>query len=159
MSISDESARRFATTASVQRGVRDANTAPPWICTSTCSGGSGGPVAGGAVHRLEQAPGQLAELAAVVDVVVAGARQRARGVEQHGGANVGGQPAEPLRGALRSERVGHPARIAGVPLSRISWLVTVGICLVAALLLLLNGYYGYSGVLLAVGAAAVVNLL
>jgi hypothetical protein len=36
--------------------------------------------------------------------------------------------------------------------------VTVGICLVAALLLLLSDYYGYSGVLLAVGAAAAVNL-
>ena len=46
-----------------------------------------------------------------------------------------------------------------MPLSRISWLVTVGICALAALLLVLNGYYGYSGVLLAVGAAAAVNLL
>jgi hypothetical protein len=45
-----------------------------------------------------------------------------------------------------------------VPLSRISWIVTVGICLIAALLLLLNGYSGYFGVLLAVGAAAAVNL-
>lgn len=46
-----------------------------------------------------------------------------------------------------------------MPLSRISWLVTVGICLIAALLLLVNGYFGYSGVLLAVGAAAAVNVL
>ena len=46
-----------------------------------------------------------------------------------------------------------------MPLSRISWLVTVGVCVIAALLLLLNGYYGYSGILLAVGAAAAVNLL
>jgi hypothetical protein len=46
-----------------------------------------------------------------------------------------------------------------VPLARISWLVTVGICLVAALLLLLNGYFGYAGVLLAVGSAAAVNLI
>jgi hypothetical protein len=45
-----------------------------------------------------------------------------------------------------------------VPLSRISWLVTVGICMVAAVLLLINGYYGYSGVLFAVGLAAAVNL-
>lgn len=44
-------------------------------------------------------------------------------------------------------------------LSRISWSVTVAICLIAALLLLLSGYYGYSGVLLAVAAAAGVNLL
>ena len=46
-----------------------------------------------------------------------------------------------------------------MPFSRISWLVTVGICLIAALLLLVNGYVGYSGVLLAVGAAAAVNVL
>jgi hypothetical protein len=46
-----------------------------------------------------------------------------------------------------------------VPLSRISWLVTLAICVVAAVLLLINGYIGYSGVLLAVGAAAAVNLL
>ena len=46
-----------------------------------------------------------------------------------------------------------------MPLARISWLVTVGICLVAALLLLLNGYFGYAGVLLAVGASAAVNLV
>jgi hypothetical protein len=46
-----------------------------------------------------------------------------------------------------------------VPLARIAWLATVGICLIAALLLLLSGYYGYAGVLLAVGASAFVNLL
>ena len=45
-----------------------------------------------------------------------------------------------------------------MPLSRISWIVTVAICLVAALILLLNGYVGYFGVLLAIGAAAAVNL-
>jgi len=47
----------------------------------------------------------------------------------------------------------------GAPLSRITWLVTVAICVLAALLLLVNGYVGYSGVLLAVGAAAAVNVL
>jgi hypothetical protein len=45
-----------------------------------------------------------------------------------------------------------------VPLSKISWLVTVAICVIAAVLLLINGYLGYFGVLLAVGAAAAVNL-
>ena len=45
-----------------------------------------------------------------------------------------------------------------MPLSRISWLLTVAICVVAAILLLVNGYVGYFGVLLAVGAAAAVNL-
>ncbi len=45
-----------------------------------------------------------------------------------------------------------------MPLSQISWLVTVAICVIAALLLLINGYLGYFGVLLAVGLAAAVNL-
>jgi hypothetical protein len=45
-----------------------------------------------------------------------------------------------------------------VPLSRIAWLVTVAICLVAALILLLSGYDGYAGVTLAVALAAAINL-
>jgi hypothetical protein len=46
-----------------------------------------------------------------------------------------------------------------VPLSRISWWVTVAILVIAALLVLISGYVGYFGVLLAVAAAAAVNLL
>jgi hypothetical protein len=45
-----------------------------------------------------------------------------------------------------------------VPLSRIAWIVTVGVCLIAALVLLLSGYDGYAGVVLAVGLAAAINL-
>jgi hypothetical protein len=37
-------------------------------------------------------------------------------------------------------------------------MVTVGICLVVALLMLINGYLGYFGVLLALAASAAVNL-
>ena len=45
-----------------------------------------------------------------------------------------------------------------MPLSRIAWLVTVGICAVAALILLLSDYYGYAAVVLAVALAAAINL-
>ena len=45
-----------------------------------------------------------------------------------------------------------------MPLSRISWWVTVGVCLIAALLLLLNGYSGYSGRAARRRRAAAVNL-
>jgi hypothetical protein len=45
-----------------------------------------------------------------------------------------------------------------VPLSRISWLVTVGVCVIAALLVLINGYVGYFAVLLAIAASAAINL-
>lgn len=42
--------------------------------------------------------------------------------------------------------------------SRIPWLVTVLVCVVAALLLLVSGYQGYAAVVLAVGASAAINL-
>ena len=45
-----------------------------------------------------------------------------------------------------------------MPLSRIAWMVTVAACVIAAVLVLLNGYLGYFGVLLAVALAAAVNL-
>jgi hypothetical protein len=45
-----------------------------------------------------------------------------------------------------------------VPLNRIAWLVTVGIALVTALLMLISGYVGYAGVFVAVGASAAINL-
>jgi hypothetical protein len=45
-----------------------------------------------------------------------------------------------------------------VPLSRMAWLVTVIGFVTAAVLLLVEGYVGYFGVLLAVAAAAAVNL-
>ena len=43
-------------------------------------------------------------------------------------------------------------------LARITWLVTVGICLIAALILVLSGYDGYAGVVFAVAIAAGINL-
>jgi hypothetical protein len=45
-----------------------------------------------------------------------------------------------------------------MPLSRIAWLATVAICLLASLILLLSGYDGYAGVALAVALAAGINL-
>jgi hypothetical protein len=45
-----------------------------------------------------------------------------------------------------------------MPLPRLAWLVTVIVCLVAALILLLSGYVGYAGVAVAVGLAAFINL-
>jgi hypothetical protein len=46
-----------------------------------------------------------------------------------------------------------------VNLGRAAWLVTVSACLVAVLILILNGYYGYAGVTLAVAISAGINLL
>jgi hypothetical protein len=45
-----------------------------------------------------------------------------------------------------------------VDLGRIAWVVTVLGCLVAVVILVLEGYFGYAGVTFAVGAAAAINL-
>jgi hypothetical protein len=44
-------------------------------------------------------------------------------------------------------------------LSRAAWITVTGICAIASLLLLVNGYDGYSAVLAFVGLSAAVNLL
>lgn len=54
---------------------------------------------------------------------------------------------------------GTDSQNSGVPLPRISWLLTVGVCLGSAVLLLVEGYLGYFGVLVAVALAAAANLL
>ena len=43
-------------------------------------------------------------------------------------------------------------------LGQISWAVTVAVCVIAAILVLISGYIGYFAVLLAVAAAAAINL-
>jgi hypothetical protein len=45
-----------------------------------------------------------------------------------------------------------------VDLARIAWLATVLICLIAVLILVLQGYLGYAGVTFAVALAAAINL-
>lgn len=43
-------------------------------------------------------------------------------------------------------------------LARIAWLATVLACLIAVLILVLQGYYGYAGVTFAVAVSAAINL-
>lgn len=43
-------------------------------------------------------------------------------------------------------------------LNRIAWLVTVGVCVVAAVMLFFAGYQGYGALSIAVAAAAAINL-
>jgi hypothetical protein len=45
-----------------------------------------------------------------------------------------------------------------VPLSRIAWITTVVVCVVAAILLFVSDYTGYGVLALAVGASAAINL-
>ena len=45
-----------------------------------------------------------------------------------------------------------------VDLGRISWLLTVGACLIAVLILVLQGYLGYAAVTFAVAVSAAINL-
>jgi hypothetical protein len=45
-----------------------------------------------------------------------------------------------------------------VDLARLAWLATVFACLIAVLILVLQGYYGYAGVTFAVALSAAINL-
>lgn len=45
-----------------------------------------------------------------------------------------------------------------VDLPRIGWIGTVTACVVAVVILLLQGYYGYAGVTFAVAVSAAINL-
>jgi hypothetical protein len=45
-----------------------------------------------------------------------------------------------------------------VDLARFAWLATVLVCLIAVLILGLEGYFGYAGVTLAVAVSAGINL-
>ena len=44
-------------------------------------------------------------------------------------------------------------------LARASWIITVVVCAIAAILFAISGYTGYTITLIAVGGAAAVNLL
>ena len=48
--------------------------------------------------------------------------------------------------------------MAPVDATRIAWLTTVAICVVIAVILLVSGYLGYFGVLLAIALSAAINL-
>ncbi|MBV9603532.1 MAG: hypothetical protein JO027_00420 [Solirubrobacterales bacterium] len=57
------------------------------------------------------------------------------------------------------EAVGDGEQNTVVNLGRLAWLGTVGACLIAVLILVIEGYYGYAGVTFAVAVAAFINLL
>jgi hypothetical protein len=70
-----------------------------------------------------------------------------------------------LRGCFAGRSRGAPPALVQsygqnrpMDLARMSWLVTVGACLIAVLVLVIQGYIGYAGVTLAVAICAAVNL-
>jgi hypothetical protein len=60
--------------------------------------------------------------------------------------------------AIRRPFRGHGGQNVGVDLARVAWSVTVFGCLIAIVVLVLEGYLGYAGVTLAVAISAAVNL-
>jgi len=64
---------------------------------------------------------------------------------------------------LRQRRPGRlddlgSATMHDVELSRVAWLTTVVLCLVAVVALLFSGYLGYASVVFAVALSAAINL-
>jgi hypothetical protein len=66
----------------------------------------------------------------------------------------------PRRHSRPSERAILPGGDnVGMDLARASWLTTFLGCLIAVVVLLLQGYYGYASVTLAVALSAAINLV
>ena len=76
-------------------------------------------------------------------------RPTADGVEE--------EPALENRGTVSGD-VPAEGENATVELARIGWLATVVACMIAAVILLLQGYFGYGAVTLAVAFSAAINL-
>lgn len=108
-------------------------------------------ICGDPVGAFDELACQLGQLARTRLLDAARVDKAARGIEDHGRDDV--------RGAIDESPGDHHGHNSRVPLPRISWMVTVGVCLIAAVLLLVSGYSGYAAVLVAIGAAAAVNLL
>ena len=81
-------------------------------------------------------------------------------VQERGRGHRGAQLAQIGERGLGAQRDVHhrPPEYAPMPLQRLAWLITVGVMLIVALLLFLEGYSGYAGVSLAVAASAAINL-
>lgn len=107
-------------------------------------------VAGDAVGAFDELACQLGQCTCASLLHTTRVNEPARGIEYHGRDDV--------RGAVDESPGDHHGHNSHVPLPRISWMVTVGVCLIAAVLLLVSGYSGYAAVLVAIGAAAAVNL-
>jgi hypothetical protein len=73
-------------------------------------------------------------------------------------------PAPPQSGTEPSGYIGREREHSdvdehsSVDLARLAWLVTVGACLIAVAILVVQGYYGYAAVTFAVAASAALNL-
>ena len=67
--------------------------------------------------------------------------------------------AEPVEAPAEEPSVGESDQNMTVDLGRLAWLGTVGACLIAVLILVLEGYFGYAAVTFAVAVAAAINLL
>jgi hypothetical protein len=68
------------------------------------------------------------------------------------------RPVEPPEPASADPTVGEADQNTAVDLGRLAWLGTVLVCLIAVLILVLQGYYGYAAVTFAVALAAAINL-
>jgi hypothetical protein len=67
--------------------------------------------------------------------------------------------AEPAGGYIADEREDTDVdEHTSVDLARLAWLMTVGACLIAVAILVVEGYYGYAAVTFAVAASAALNL-
>jgi hypothetical protein len=84
------------------------------------------------------------------------ARPSAAQMSAFSGNRCGPRRAGAVLGARRSDR--GSGDNGCMDLARVSWLTTVLACLLTAVILLAQGYFGYAGVAFAVAVSAAINL-
>jgi hypothetical protein len=115
------------------------------------------------IRHQGQGPGRTpAEADASPTLPLEGADTRDPGTEPTVPLEAGEVPPRPE--AERTRYVGderehtHVDEHRRVDLARLAWLGTVGACLIAVAILVVEGYYGYAAVTFAVAASAALNL-
>jgi hypothetical protein len=126
---------------------------------TACADGTDDAVGGRGLELGGVAPGGQERVCEVGERERAG-KHLAGGVEDQTRANIGGKLVHVLerQRGRQGRRHRRCAEYGPVPLNRIAWLTTVGACLVTSLILLVSGYLGYAGVLLAIALSAAINL-
>ena len=115
--------------------------------------------ADGGVSAPQELEQRLPHALAAVLVAAPRCGHAAAAIEDQATCDIGRKLAEVIEGQGRSQGCScHAGHNNAVPLSRIAWLTTVAILVIAAALVLLNGYVGYFFVLVAVAAAAAINV-
>jgi hypothetical protein len=159
-SISEARAKRSVTVTATRPALRTAKTSPCSVAMWACS--TGVPSAPSAAAKSAAASSPQRAGSSPVAASTSPSPPRIAAPRRSGDISArkaSAAPADSSEGGAVAAASGMSAKIPTVTLARASWIITVVICAIAAVLFAFSGYTGYAITLVAVGLAASVNLL